>query len=128
MSVKSVQRAKKILQANRPDLVAAVFSGSMSVSRAAMIVSAAENGPSATDAAPLAASPSQSPRNAENSIWFWKEMLLFVEKRIMDGAPAELLSEMSDEQSSDVFRIVPGLIAWLQALVGERWEGRALTP
>jgi ParB-like chromosome segregation protein Spo0J len=128
VSVKSVQRAKKILQANRPDLVAAVFSGSMSVSRAAMIVIAAENGPPATDAAPLAASPSRSPRNAENSIWFWKEMLLFEKRRIMDLAPAELLSEMSDEQSSDVFHIVPGLIAWLQALVGERWEGWALTP
>jgi DNA polymerase III delta prime subunit len=122
VSVKSVERAKKVLGANRPDLIDAVSSGRMSVSRAANSISTRENG----TPTPIEASTKSSPKNAltrdPDPVWLWKEMLLFEERRIMDSFPADLLDQMSQQQSVDVLRIAPALIAWLQGLVGERWE------
>lgn len=123
VSVKSVERAKIVLAANRLDLIDAVSSGRMSVSKAANIVSRGENGTTTR----IEPSTKSSPKNAftpdQDPVWVWKEMLHFEERRIMDRAPAELLSQMSEQQSADVFRIAPALIAWLQGFVGEPWDG-----
>jgi hypothetical protein len=123
VSVKSVERAKKVLRANRPELIDAVLSGRVSVSRAANIISTGENGaPTSIDSSSTKPSPTNAFTRDQDPVWLWKQMMLFEETRIMDRAPADLLAQMSEQHSADVFRIAPALIAWLQAFVGERWD------
>lgn len=116
VSVRSIETARKILSQGDSDLIAAVDAGKISVSGAAKMLRAAEP---AAEAALDSAARNWYVLRKKYSKLLLREIKLIHGSGVLNRTPSELLATMSEEERSDLSRLLPEVCLWLQRFAME---------
>ena len=111
VSSRSVEAAKKVLREGGPDLIAAINAGKISVSKAAKAIVRSRTGlsPSRKKLAPPKLHDAK-----DSARWLWGEIISLEQSGILHRPPADLFSEMTENERAEILRVAPTLVSWLR--------------
>src|SRR5207245_9962641 len=116
VSSRSVEAAKKVLREVGPDLIAAINSGKMSVSKAAKSIVRSRTGVKPLSPSRKKLAPPKLEDAKNSARWLCGEIISLGQSGILDRPPADLFSEMTETERAEILRVTQTPVTWLRRL------------
>jgi len=114
VSSRSVEAAKKVLREGGPDLIAAINAGKISVSKAAKAIVRSRTGVKPLSPSRKKLAPPKLDDAKDSARWLCGEIISLGQSGILDRPPADLFSEMTENERAEILRVAPTLVSWLR--------------